>query len=273
MKGLAIHIGFQKTGTTYLQGVIFPGINGYRLIRGWNSHRDLLQELGDDIPLISDEDISGRLWCGNIQNDFEQRVQRIATYYNNPKIIFGIRSHKSLIPSLYKQYLHNGGHLEFHDFFNLDNTGIVKTNDLHFEPKIELLKSKFKNVFIYSQEQLKNNEAQFVNDLCDFLDTSHTPPKKIIGHSNVGVNTQLQVETLRLLNKTSHTLQKFHSKLKLNNSLTRKIGLSPRDISQHYLRAFNSKPFSIGDGTLEAIEKNYLTDAQYMKRNTGRLNY
>ena len=172
MKRLIIHIGLHKTGTTYLQEVLFPAIPGVEVIRGWYSHRKLLKSKPKSTTIISDESISGSLWSGNYGNDFKQNIDKINAIYQNPKIIMGIRNQLTFVESVYKQYLQEGGTGDFEEVFNINNTGLLKHDDLLLMPKIMLIKNTFSDVFIYSQETLSKNNQFVIAALMEFINIS-----------------------------------------------------------------------------------------------------
>ena len=97
---LIFHIGLHKTGTTYLQSHLFKKLD-VNLIRGWESHRDLLKKSHKRRTLISDEGISGDFMSDNYDKIFYENLNKISKWYNNPFIIFGIREQSKFIISLY----------------------------------------------------------------------------------------------------------------------------------------------------------------------------
>lgn len=193
MSNPIIHIGLHKTGTTYLQSSLFPNLKNYNVYRGYESHRQLLKLGREKKIIISDEGISGDLWGMNYLNDFKENIYFLKKTYNNPKIIFGIRNHSSFILSVYKQYLHEKGTNDLDFLYNINNTGIIKSEELLLLPKITLLRESFEKVFIYSQESLISNENDFISALTNFLDTDINSNYQSQKDSNVGVNTILQV--------------------------------------------------------------------------------
>ena len=68
-KKVVIHIGLHKTGTTFIQETILPGLSTTRIIRGWHSHRFLMKADFSKQIILSDEGISGRLFGGTYYED------------------------------------------------------------------------------------------------------------------------------------------------------------------------------------------------------------
>jgi len=168
-RGFAIHIGLQKTATTYLQEILFPSIKNVLVIRGWHSHRRLISSNLEKQIILSDEGLSGSLWNGNCLKEFQSNLKKIKRLYQSPKLIFGIRKQSSFILSVYKQYLQAQGSKELTYLFNENNAGLLKKQDLLWMPRINFLKKEFKDVFIYSLEELSEREEDFVSGLCRFL--------------------------------------------------------------------------------------------------------
>lgn len=262
MKNLYIHIGLHKTGTTHLQNNIFPYIPDVSIIRGFDLHRKLIYVPANNDILITDEGLSGKLWEGTYYQDFFNYAVKIKELYLNPKIILGVRDQKKIIISLYKQYLHEGGSLSFNHFFNKHDTGIFKLKDFLFLPRIQYIKDNFDDVFLYSQESLKERENDFTNALLKFMEIksnilSQKKPKKF---SNVGVSSQLQVNTLMKLNRFNKRLKNSLLPIDLYSSFYRKKNITPRDICQNHLKDLKSDEFKIKSETYKFITDYYKED-------------
>lgn len=232
---LTVHIGLHKTGTTFIQNILFPEIESIHVIRGWQTHRDLINSDFNKKIVISDEAISGKPWHGNYLEDFKVNMWKLKKLYGNPRIIFGIRRQDEFILSLYKQYLHEGGTHKIDYLFNKYNTGAIKKEELFLKERIVLLKELFDDVFIYSLESIKNKNSNFVKSLSDFLninDSFKMPKEK---KQNVGVKSKFQVESLRKLNVLNKALNRT-IKLDLYSKPFRKLKITPRNICQNWLK-------------------------------------
>jgi len=255
---LTLHIGLHKTGTSFIQSAILPKISSISLIRGWYSHRALLSSDLQKQIVISDEAISGHPWNGNYYGEFKKNICKIKKLYGNPKIIFGIRRQDKFLLSLYKQYLQEGGYKDMPEFFNIEDSGMVKHKDLMFEDRIQILKHEFKDVFIYSQETLKKNPGDFLDAFLSFLDVEEEIPVEKIQRQEVnkGVKTELQVNTLKQFNKFNALLERSKYMPTLYAKPLKILKATPRNICQDQLKKFRSKPFQFS-ADLEQYLKDY----------------
>jgi hypothetical protein len=260
---LIIHIGLHKTGTTFIQNEIFPKFKSIQTIRAWHTQRNIFNTGLRKHILITDEGMSGNPWGGNYIKEFEININKIKLIYNNPKIIFGIRKQNALLLSLYKQHLQEKGWVEIDVFFNKNNTGIVKIEDLYFENRINILNQNFKDVFYYSQEQLLKSPQSFIDNLILFLKINEDV--RLLGNIkkyNVGVSSSLQVKVLKKLNYLS---SKPYCPNLYSKSL-KKIKLTPRHITQYYLKNINSTKFELSNDLNQFISDNYKLDWEYSSR-------
>jgi hypothetical protein len=262
MPRIAIHIGLHKTGTTYIQSTLLPYLTGVSLIRGWLSHREMMAADFSKTLVISDESLSGALFSGNYYNDFLTKIQKLKTLYVNPKIIIGIRKHDGFLLSTYKQYLHEKGTGDFSTLFNEEETGLIKHHELLLMEKLNLLKKEFSDVFVYSQESLRERPQDFLDGLCQFLEVENNIVLAELkrSKSNVGVNTKLQVATLRRLNRFNKGLERIHPLLSLYSKVFRKLNLTPRNICQQALKRIKSEKFLLPSASKAFIEKMYQKD-------------
>lgn len=272
MQKLAIHIGLHKTGTTFLQDVIFSGISSIELICGVDSHRELMKADFAKQVVISDENISGNLWGGGYFQDFIVNINKIIKIYGDPKIIFGIRKTEDLLLSIYKQYLHEKGFEDVEYLYNLKNSGIIRHEDLLYDPRISILNENFSEVFIYSQESLRDNFSIFLTALMQFLELDNTPLSgdKFCSKRNVGVKTKLQVNFLRDLNRLSFSLGKVSPLLSLYSRPFRRFNLTPRKVCQDYITKIPSSNFELESDLVEFMQDYYLSD---WKKSISKLSY
>ena len=247
MKNLIVHIGLHKTGTTFLQENLFPNLPNCLVVRGFHSHRALFSKLLKQHVILSDEGIAGNVWAGNFQEEFELNIERIKMLYNDPLIVLGIRQQVDWLPSLYKQHLHQKSTDDLDVFFNTNNTGILKVNDLLLMPKIKLVKDSFQKVFVYSQKTLLERQGDFVKSFLDFIGEDHdqysqNPTTK---RANVGVKSKLQVNSLIFMNRINKVFERIHPQLSLYHPILRYLHLTPRNFAQTALRGIPSQKFEI----------------------------
>lgn len=268
MQNLAIHIGFHKTGTSYLQNVVFNNIDNLNLHLGWQSHRELMTLDPKIITLISDEGISGSLWKGNYSESFYTNIERIKSLYGDPKILIGIRKHQSFITSIYKQFLNEKGFQSFNYIFNNENTGLIKHEDLILQNKIESIKKDFSSVHIYTQEDLLKDKKNIVSNILKFLEI----PEKSYDFntqdkiSNISIKTKKQVRFLRRINKLNYSIESIHPKLGLYTSPYQKLGITPRGLVKTFFNKNQSDNFQIPTETQKFIKEYYSKDLEFISQ-------
>jgi hypothetical protein len=177
-KMLFIHIGLPKTGTTLFQREIFPRWNNINFL---NSNLEVLVSMKKNRKyLISNEGLSGRPWVSFKHSDLswhrdqESFLENLSKLYPDAKIMVSFRRHDRYIISLYKQYLHEGGVVEFKDFFDIEkDDGFIKKRDLLFENIIKLINKYFEHEpFVFIQEELQTNFDELLDDMEIFFDES-----------------------------------------------------------------------------------------------------
>ena len=104
---------------------------------------------------------------------------------------------------------------------------------------LERLKEMFSDVFVYTQESLKDRPQEFISALKDFLSINEDLVVSKKANANVGVSTELQVNTLRKMNGLNDAIKKLKYLPDLYSRPFRKLKLTPRNICQIYLRNIN----------------------------------
>ncbi len=137
---IILHIGIQRTGTTFLQYNIFPNIKEINIVNFYRydgilhdvlpmaeiskllgdvesfSNKFIRKEINnfsknDKINLFTNENI----YCQMFERG-DRRYEKIKKIFPNAKIIFGTRNKDDLLLSWYKKYVVNGGTLSFLNF-------------------------------------------------------------------------------------------------------------------------------------------------------------
>jgi len=230
-----VHIGMHKTGTSFLQRQVFPQLENVLYSRNFNL-RDYYKQEGEAI-VISDELLSGNPFIEDTFGDFRIKVHAISTLFPSAVILVCFRDPVEYIISLYKQFLHQGGAICFDDFFNLENTGILKIEDLNYFERLEILNDNFKRVLGYKFETFKRNPGLIYQEIGKILgvDVSYSGNSK--SHGNVSIKTVWQVKSLIMLNKFFGFTYK--------RSFYRRNNLTPRDLIQKKLAFVGGKKWDI----------------------------
>jgi len=156
-----IHVGLQKTGTTFIQEEIFRKMKGVRYIRDISFTNLCFKR--DKKTIIANERLSGDPYNGTV--DRLKVIDNIHKLFPDAKIIVGIRYPPAMANSLYSQYIRNGGYDN-----NIWDNIVDYTN---YKEYIGHIQSLFKDVFIYYYDidlRYQENKADFIKRLCDFID-------------------------------------------------------------------------------------------------------
>lgn len=262
-----LHVGLHKTGTTFLQKAVFPAWEGITYLRSPRPF-ELARELADKPVLLSDERMSGSLFRW-IERGTTMRAERsrywqnLSTWFPGAKIIIGIRRHSSMVLSLYKQYLHQGGTLPLGKFYDLCGSGgILDKEDLMYVSMFTELAHLFgSQPFVYTQEGLRDDPESVFQSLAECMGGS--APKLVKGgHTrdrNRGV-TETPAKFLLLLNRFSQSWINPSGRMPLNNYLLTRLRLTPRDVCQNLLTPLFKKPMTLGGDLANRINEYYSKD-------------
>lgn len=206
MQELLIHIGYQKTGTTWLQHELFTSSNStfepfslkskdrssifLDFIQGKDGYllssfvyneevikREILKilkqkhEMSDKKFVLSAERL-----CGNpFSSGFDAKViaDRLYHFFPNAKIFIVIREQKSYLVSTYFQYLSGHGVLGITNFFTSRYNGIpyFSPNHANYLPLINYYHTLYSKdrVLVLPYELFKEDSEEFINRLGDFI--------------------------------------------------------------------------------------------------------
>ncbi|WP_281858101.1 hypothetical protein [Litoreibacter halocynthiae] len=194
---LAIHIGYHKTATTWLQKRVFTPQMGFAtlldhgevdrlIIKPHDLYfepkpaREALQiqqqiKLSNTCAIVSSETLSGHPFYGGQQSAaIARRLRDIAP---DARILITVRSQETMLPSVYMQYLQRGGTLSHQAFFaGSGGYGYPGFEPTHFcyDRLISLYQSLFNTVHVMTYEQLAAAPDQTLSQLSAAL--SHPIP-------------------------------------------------------------------------------------------------
>ncbi len=274
MQEIICHIGFPKTGTTYLQKNIFPLIQNINYVESTSIQRLLHDLIEKDDSFYNDSKIHTELnsmhhsnlstlfsyeaLAGHhIKTEFPNRSQiarRLKAAGVN-KIIITIRNQTDVLESTYKQYIKSGGVLKLSKFFNLkNNPNPTFFIDFFNYAKIVALYSEIfgaENVKVLQFEKLFSKSDTFKKELALFLNIKH---EDILSPKGVKVNKSLSnfsTKALRIINhftyntyRPSHLISKKISShnfykvlIRIDKSKNKKKLISKyrNEISSHFL--------------------------------------
>ncbi len=192
-----IHIGYHKTGTTWLQKVLFQPTYGFSslmsheevfknivrphgLLFNPENAQKLLSKRRNDLELKMTGIISSELLCGHPfygGRESDQFAQHLYKIDPKARILITIRSQIPMIVSVYMQYISRGGTLSPKVFFsNNPVMGYTRFAPEHFEYHrlIALYHNLFgrDNVLVMTQESLAKNPLDFAQKISTFTDST-----------------------------------------------------------------------------------------------------
>lgn len=188
---LVLHIGMQRTGTTFLQYNVFPYIKEINMVDfdrtdtgvvGNGQIKKIMLNIEkydydiiskkifsrfkqNKINLISDENINCKMFSREDKRFL--KTTKLKEFFPDAKIIFGIRNKEQLFVSWYVKYVMKGGSSSFREYIN----EVENVKKLDYEPYIDFLYDLYgkENVYVYKFEDLKNDAIGFVRGVCDFI--------------------------------------------------------------------------------------------------------
>ena len=227
MGNLLIHIGYHKTGTSWLQDQLFANTSaGYYSVGGRQPAEAIQQfvipspfrfdlqiarsafeaeiDKGANqglVPVISHEGLSGN----PIEGRYDSCIvaDRLQEAFPDARILIGIREQKAMIFSAYRQYVRRDGTRSLTEFIGRGNerTGyapIFRLDFLEFHLLIEYYQRLFRHVLVLPLELLTTDPAEYVCRIAAFAGerTCYSPSTE---RSNVGWSG-LTLEVRRKLN-------------------------------------------------------------------------
>ena len=204
---LLVHVGYHKTGTTWLQHVVFPREElGFAVPVDSRTVRNgvvLPHPLSFDVaacqaemcppieqarqvgrvPVVSCEALSGEFLSGGY--NCAENAQRLAQIFPNAKILIVIREQRSMIRSAYSQYLKSAGTLSARDWLTQNrsavsqNRGLFSAEFYQYDRLITIYQTLFgrANVLVLPYEQLKTEPLTFVASIMQFCDLNPSQGK------------------------------------------------------------------------------------------------
>jgi hypothetical protein len=278
-----IHIGYHKTGSTWLQDVFFHLHNELAVVGSSFDEKNFqtayVKEvrrlvLGGDLSFnqiefeqniiklcqelreskiqngnpIAVSGISHEAFCGDWPTGKNSRfiAQTSANCFPDAKVIIMIREQRSMLASMYKQYIRMGGVVNFPRFIQDSNVseGLVfddSPNRTHvvefvkYSRLVHIYQDLFgrENVFVGCIEQLRNEKQQFIDDLTGFLGIHQFIPPEV--EKNVQLS-ELSLSILRcnnrLFNTRHHRIYRFMPIIELYYALFGKRRLKTWEISK-----------------------------------------
>ena len=237
MKKLFVHVGYHKTGTTWLQNNIFdehPDINFLgkgKLCRTAPGLLSIIRNLQDADSLfdaeknrqtlrsalekqcclpnhkiigVSAEGLSGGYdWFGCNSGTIAQRIKDVFCDYD-VKIIIGIREQTDMISSLYSQYLKRGGTNTLKRLLESPfSEGRIMKKKCEYVGLINNYYALFgeDRVFVYLYEEFRADKQVVINRITDYLSIDRYVVSAKASNKNPNPRpSRLSLVVLRILN-------------------------------------------------------------------------
>jgi hypothetical protein len=226
------HVGFHKTGTTWLQNHFFTKNKGLKLLNNPNEpwKEDFLQQiityndcdfcenetrkliankgLRNKINVISAERLSGHPMSGGF--DAHRIASRLYRVCPEAKVLIITRSFSSFVRSVYKQMIREGYCGLSDDFlFGPYWKTIGPSKDYFLQEKtIESYQNLFglENVLVLTFETFKSDKHHFLNELCNFVNLNAKTADYSTTTKTVNASySNRRARALRVLNKFRRT--------------------------------------------------------------------
>ena len=239
-----IHIGFPRTGTSWLQTNFFPFVKNCTYIprkiiqeklihpSSLSFNADILRELKKNSKrvIISEEMITGRVRAGNVNHlFFKEYIGRLKRAFPNAHYILVIRNQLTAIQSMYNLYIEKGGTYKLKRFlseeFRLQQLQLFAKEYYNYENTLNYLSESINvnNFSVFLYEDLTFDQKGFVS--------------KLVGDFGL----ELDLPTIRL-DPVNESLSERDLKLKrLLNHFTR-MGISFKHYYIHVPGIYNITP-------------------------------
>lgn len=209
------HVGYPRTGTTYLQKGIWSQLPDciYRTrsrvgeIYRAASDADLdalfrdvpPDDVGQRIYLESEEEFSGDLF-----RDYLDMPAKLARINPSAQIILCLRSQATIIPSLYYLFIKKGNTLSYPEYASL----LAENRKFDYLPLIEAYWKAFgrDNVLVLLFEDLRRDATSFVKQVLTFMGIDEVPTLDDDPQLRNVSLSPLHIRTMRWLNAVSGTV-------------------------------------------------------------------
>jgi len=221
---MLIHIGYHKTGTTWLQNRFFPShpefapaINSARVWRSLIEPNALVFDpdecrtilTGGDsadtkVDVISAERLSGNPHSGGY--DSRQTADRLLQIFPNAKVLIVLREQAGMLNSLYRQYVRMGGMCPLADYLSPIRDGrmpLFRYEHLQYHRLVHHYQQLFdkENVCILPYELLRHDPELFAARICTFAGVNPLAPDpapQVIARSSCDFVTAIKSRVNRL---------------------------------------------------------------------------
>lgn len=188
-----IHIGYHKTGTSWLQEELFPALEGVAVPFGfreileaiitphpfafdeaqfWERHGGPLRGRREDVVLLSSERLSGSPHSGGY--DAPMLARRLRRLFPEAKILLVVREQMGTIVSSYREYVRGGGVCSLEQYVDppvAKHRPGFDPDYFRYDRMVELYRDLFpaERIEVLPFEWLKGRRARYVDEIADFV--------------------------------------------------------------------------------------------------------
>lgn len=284
---MVAHIGYHKTGTTFLQKNVFPNIKNVNNVGSLDCihlFREVIYKPSLDFNrektkneiqayahtgktnLYSFEGLVGIMGVGHYNQEIADRLKEVGF----ERIIITIRSQVKMAESIYKQYIQQGGVVKVKDFFAEDSL-LFNIGYLQYYKLIAYYIHVFgkDNVLVVLQENMRENPAATYQMMTDFLNvkTQDFPTS----NQSKG-NKSLSNLAIHLLRITNHFTYNYYRPSQL---ISKKIhtmkfrGLFQRYLDPMFFSKISSKKSLLDENLKEKIKIACVEHNQLLSQELG----
>jgi hypothetical protein len=245
-----VHLGLHRTGSSYLQRHVFPGLEGvFYAGKGFSKLRlPAIMMTADKVILFSNESWLGRLKLDSVYNpswDWLEHsilaIRNTAATFGDPHGLIVLRKHSGWINSLYGMYLANGGCESFENFYGK----VKKKHEFLLGPRCRAASHAFTGGTTFLNfADLTGPSLSWEKSLSRLLRTNVVlPPTK----ENPGI-TQAAAQIAYYI----HSAPRFR--------FMRWLRVDPLWVSERVAPWCNSSPIDIGEEWRQKIDEDFADD-------------
>ena len=267
------HIGYQRTGSTWLQKGLFPLLQDYIYVPnsrvGLYYHAEQYKDLCAVYDDISSDCIRGKIiieseeiFSGGPYFDAIDMAKKISWVNPKAKILICVRSQYTIIASLYYLYVRKGGTLSFNKYVKL----LIDNRKLDYWHLIQEYQKVFpkENVMVLFFEDLLNTPEKYVENIMKWIGVDFIPtlPGKRFKNSKKSTRfIKIQRWANCLLGTKAFEREisvdeekKLRKKIELRSRLLLPFDMFLQKLS---LLGFIQSEFSIRESELKRMEETY----------------
>ena len=203
------HVGYQRTGSTYLQQVVFPAYSDFIHHRGTGhffievdqfdrgpEHYLATNTAPVAAPVIIE---SQNGMCGDTLDDRPEVASRIKAIRPDAKILIGIRSQFTILPSFYFLHVKGGARCGYGEYVET----IIARRKFDFHRLVRTYTELFgaDSVLVMLHEDLHRDRLAYVERFCDFVEIPANARHAVRNEIRKARSSDLAIRIMRTTNR------------------------------------------------------------------------